>query len=352
MQTSFLISSVRLLLKGMAIGVANIIPGVSGGTMALVLGIYDRLIQAIGRFRLATLGEIASVFRGQERGGRLGALWRHYDLGFITLITLGALAAIALSSGLMTYLLDKHHAPTYGFFFGLVGASVAVPCALLKRRSWRELVCALLAIILTVSLSNALSSDERLQAEREKAALSEEESPSRSSLGAASVGPAATRPSDLSPRHLLFLFFVGAVAISAMILPGISGSFILLVLGAYFEILLAVHRLLTLDWRSLPTLGAFGLGCVLGIVLFARLLAFLLERYYSPTMAFLAGLMLGSLWNLWPFKEEVHVGSTTFHLDNTWPVGSGSRGVVTAITLVLGAAIAFGFFLYERSRRS
>ncbi|MBN1443460.1 MAG: DUF368 domain-containing protein, partial [Planctomycetes bacterium] len=166
--------------------------------------------------------------------------------------------------------------------------------------------------------------------------------------------PAGSGPSRAMPAgRILFLFAAGAAAISAMVLPGVSGSFVLLLLGAYRDILRA------LDCLDLLVLGVFGLGCLVGLLLFVRLLRCLLERWYSSTVAFLGGLILGSLWSLWPFKripelggEPLTAGELWPYLENTWPAAGGAEVALQAAAALAGAAIVAGFFLYERGRAS
>lgn len=347
-------------LKGAVIGIANIIPGVSGGTMALVLGIYDRLIRAVGRFRVSSARELAAAMRSPDRRSALGSLLREHDVLFLGWIAVGAVAAILATSRLMEYLLESHHSPTYGFFFGLVAASVVFPCVLLRRRGPREIAAAIVAAVLVVVLSESVSPEEKLEAAREKAAL-EAAKDAGAGLGApgsavgttgveagteagteAGIGAEAERGDGGSWGRLPWFFLVGAVAISAMVLPGISGSFVLLLFGAYFDVLRAISSV------QLPVLASFALGCLVGLALFVRLLDFLLRRYYSPTLAFLAGLMVGSLWNLWPWKNTAVVGQETLYLDNTWPSTLAGGRWLPIVTTAAGVAIVLAFFAFER----
>ena len=139
------------------------------------------------------------------------------------------------------------------------------------------------------------------------------------------------------------IFLSGALAISAMILPGISGSFLLLLLGSYFEILEAIAT------RDLLTIGVFALGCLAGVVMFSRLLNFLLERFHDTTMAFLAGLVAGSLWLVWPFKATFTVGSETVYLHNILPVMETAT-LLTFATMAAGAFLVAVMIRFERRR--
>jgi len=140
------------------------------------------------------------------------------------------------------------------------------------------------------------------------------------------------------------MFIMGALAISAMILPGISGSFILLIMGGYFDVLRAIAV------RDIPVLGSFALGCGIGLILFSRLLELLLQKWHNGTMAFLVGLVLGSLWVIWPFKTTVQVGSETVYVNNQIPAAFGTNELYTVAACAVGAAIVFLLILVERKQ--
>ena len=262
-------------IDGVLIGIANIIPGVSGGTFALILGIFDRLVGAINslspRSARLLLTALARRFDADSRR-ELGAEWRRLDASFLLLLGVGAVAAILSCSFLIDYLLKVHYSPTLAFFIGLILPSVWIPWSMMEQRGTR-LAWALPGVALT--------------------------------LGVSLVAPGAGGGTD----NLLVAFLAGAVAISAMILPGISGSYVLLVIGQYqvmlnkltgFQRGLAEGRI---DFGALAWLLSLVAGLAVGIVLFARLLNYLLEHRRSATMAFLIGLLFGSLWVLWPFKQ-------------------------------------------------
>jgi putative membrane protein len=147
---------------------------------------------------------------------------------------------------------------------------------------------------------------------------------------------------DLSAGRLVFIFVAGAAAISAMILPGVSGSFLLLLLGLYFDILQAIIH------RQLVILGIFALGCLIGMAFFTRLLSILLKKWHDLTMAFLLGLVLGSLWPLWPFKTMTTVGEETIYLANKIPERFGGNELITLITIVIGTLIVAAFIIMEK----
>jgi putative membrane protein len=262
-------------IKGTLVGIANIIPGVSGGTFALILGIFDRLVGALnaigpGTFRVA-LRLVAGGFK-LERRSEFAAEWRRIDAWFLIVLMAGAVAAILSSSFLIDWLLEVHWSPTLAFFVGLILPSVAVPWGMMDRRG-PLLLWAIPGAALTVGVSLMM--------------------------------PEGGAGSD----NLAVAAGVGALAISAMILPGISGSFLMLVLGQYQNVLAKLTGLQRglaegrFDVDAFLWLGSLGLGMFVGLLAFARLLDFLLRRFKAATMAFLIGLLLGSLWVLWPFKD-------------------------------------------------
>lgn len=267
--------AVVTVVKGSLIGIANIIPGVSGGTFALILGVFHRIINALNGLGMGTAVVlcrfIAGGFRGKGRATFV-AEWKRLDGTFLTLLALGALAAILSCSFLIDYLLKVHYSPTLAFFVGLILPSIAIPWAMMERRGL-VLLWAIPGIALT--------------------------------LGVSFVMPDSVAGSD----NLLLALFTGAISISAMILPGLSGSYVMLIMGQYQNVLDKLTGLQRglgagqLDMSAIVWLAVLAAGMAVGIVLFARLLHFLLARFRSATMAFLIGLLIGSLWVLWPFKE-------------------------------------------------
>jgi putative membrane protein len=262
-----------LLLRGMCMGTADVIPGVSGGTVALIMGIYDELVNTIasvdGRVLQALLrGRIAEVFR-------------LVNAGFLLPLLAGVFIAIASFAKLITYLLTSHPQPVWGFFTGLILAS-----ALFVARQIEGGFSVRLALLIA--------------------------------LGAAfGYGITTLVPVETGTESYKFVL-AGMVAICAMILPGISGSFLLVIMGKYQQVFTAVHE------RELQVIALFGVGAVLGILGFSRLLKRLLARFHAATMAFLVGLMLGSLRKVWPFREVLEervIGSKTLVLRDAcvWP---------------------------------
>lgn len=241
-------------LKGMAMGSCDVVPGVSGGTMAFILGIYEELIgslRAIGR----------STFRNAIFQLRFRDAARAIHLPFLLSVLSGVLVAVISLAKLMEWLLTNYPVEIWSFFFGLIVASVLVVA---KRISgWTPL--------LWISLAIAAAAAYVL------------------------VGLVPTQ----TPEENWFVFVSGALAICAMILPGISGAFILLILGKYQFIIGALTE------RDIPVIGSFAAGCAIGIISFAQLLGWLFKRYHDLTVAILTGLMLGSLRKVWPWKETL-----------------------------------------------
>lgn len=246
-------------LRGMAMGSADVVPGVSGGTVALVLAIYHRLVTAI-RNGSSALGHFLTL---DLRGG--WALLRRVEWAFLIPLGLGILTAILVLAGAIEHQLEVHPIQMSGLFLGLVAGSTVVATGLLTRRDVREW-----ALILGAGAAFFIA------------------------LGFTSGSSEEAVSGDIP----LWAFFLsGAIAICAMILPGISGSFLLVVMGMYSAVLAAVNE------RDLVTIGVFALGCVVGLALFSQVLHWALNEHYDTVMAVMIGLMLGSLRVLWPWPD-------------------------------------------------
>ncbi len=231
-------------------GAADVIPGVSGGTIAFITGIYDELVNSIRRFDWTALKML----------GRLdfGGFWRHVNGNFLLCVVGGIGLAVFTLAKLMTWLLESYPIPTWSFFFGLIVASALWLSRDLKRGAG-------------------------------------------STLGLIAGAVAGYLITIATPTHTpdtwWFIVLSGAIAICAMILPGISGAFILLLLGKYEFILLAVSEL------DLHILILFAVGAIAGIISFSHLLSWLLSRHRNVTLALLIGFMIGSLNKVWPWKQ-------------------------------------------------
>ena len=245
--------SVVLALKGCAMGMADVVPGVSGGTIAFISGIYEELIDSIRSVDAMALRLLVRL--------RLGELWRHINGSFLLPVLLGIAVAIFSLARLMTYLLQHHPIEIWSFFFGLIIASALLVARQVGRWDWRSV------------LSFA--------------------------VGAAAAWWITVATPTETPNDWWFVMLSGAIAICAMILPGISGSFILVLLGKYFYIMEAVKTF------NIPVMLVFICGAAIGITSFSRVLSFALRRFHDITISVLAGFMLGSLNKVWPWKETI-----------------------------------------------
>lgn len=242
-----------VFLRGMAMGAADIVPGVSGGTIAFITGIYFRLLEAIGAVPEA-------VFRHLVRG-RLKAFWQACDGTFLLSLLLGIVGSIATLASAISYILAEYPILIWSFFFGLIVASVWH-----VGRQVRHYVPLLVVPFLA---------------------------------GTVFAWWVTTLPaSELAPSPLVF-FGAGAIAICAMILPGISGSFILVILGMYVPVLDAIRAL------DIGTLLIFAGGCLVGLLSVARLITWAFRRYHDLVLALLTGFMVGALNKVWPWKETL-----------------------------------------------
>lgn len=240
-------------LKGLAMGAADVVPGVSGGTIAFITGIYEELIESINRVNLEAL----KVLKNEG----LSAAWKHINGNFFVALFLGiGTSIVSLAKGI-SWLLKNEEILLWSFFFGLVFASIFFVGKQVKK--WSGVT--VLAFVIGAVIAYAVT----------------------------------ILPASGSNDALWYIFLSGAIAICAMILPGISGSFILVLLGSYGIVLNAVHE------RSLTIIAAFGAGAVVGLLSFSRLLKWMFAKYHNFTVALLSGFLLGSLNKIWPWK---HVG--------------------------------------------
>lgn len=243
--------NVLLFLKGIAMGGADVVPGVSGGTIAFISGIYEELLTSIKSFDLAALRLL--------RLGKIKELWVHINGPFLTLLFSGIFVSIFSLARLITYLMKHQPISLWSFFFGLILISAIL---VMKRiHDWG-------ASVILGGLAGI----------------------------AAGFFITTFTPTQTGDGYLM-IFISGCIAISAMILPGISGAFILLILGKYEFILQSVKGL------KIDVIIVFGLGCAAGILTFTRFISWLLARWHNVTIAVLAGFMIGSLNKIWPWKE-------------------------------------------------
>jgi putative membrane protein len=276
-----------LVLKGMGMGAADVVPGVSGGTIAFIVGIYDELINSIKSIN----GKSLKLFFT----GKFAAFWKMINGSFLFSILLGIGISVFSLAKIITRLLVEHPILVWSFFFGLVLASTWFVAKDIKGWNWKTILGFVVGVVVAFYITVAT--------------------------------PAET------PSYLWFIFLCGAIAICAMILPGISGSFILVLLGKYFFIMDAVK---TLD---LVIIAVFGAGAVVGITSFSRVLSYALKHVRNITLAVLSGFMLGSLNKVWPWKEQITTvvdGHDLMIENNILP----NQYIVEAVVLML-----VGFFM-------
>jgi len=278
--------TIKSLLMGFCLGVANIIPGVSGGTFLLVFGIYERVFSILNQinksFVLECLGLVFACFRHPVRGVKhMYAFFGETGFFFLFKLAAGAAGAILVLSGLMKYLLLHHFCVTYSLFFGLILVSVIIPVKMLKRFDTRAALCLLAGIGITVWVSAMVNPYDKIKIKSDHLARAcQARSASAGGQDGFVSGPEKTASTvqGYASGDYLYIALCGALAISA---------------------LTSFHP------ETFVFLGIFGLGTALGGLLFARLVSFVLSRYYNAAMAFLGGLMAGSLYALWPFKKTV-----------------------------------------------
>ncbi len=242
-------------------GLGDSVPGVSGGTIAVITKIYDQLVFSI---RAVDLEAGKLLFTG-----RVLAAWQHVNGSFLLTLALGILSGLLVSANTILFFLENYFPPLMAFFVGMVLSSSWLLKNKFSLAVWQNIVALLLGLLLTVG-----------------------------------IGLISPRSTELS---LLYIFFSGALAISAMILPGLSGAFILLLLGVYEFILGA---LINFNW---PYIFVFGLGCTVGLLAFSRVLTWLLLRYYQLSYGFIVGMLLGSVPALWPWQhaEQATMGTAS-----------------------------------------
>lgn len=316
-------ATIKHFIQGGLIGIGNIIPGVSGATVALILGIYKKLIAVIDALNIeavfSLLKSLSSWSKFKEEMHRLHG-W------FLATILCGVLVFVYAFSFAISYCLDHFHDATYSLFFGLILASIVIPFRYITKKTWYGWLAAVVAATFVICLSLGISAEKQVQAHQKKVMIKQGTTQQQLKVNYTELG---------------YYFMAGAVAISAMILPGVSGSFILLLMGSYFDILLAIKQL------DLWILAFFGCGCLLGLIGFTKIMKYLLEKYESTLMFFLSGLIFGSLYSIWPFKRELIVDQMTFYGENVLPTASWSHLLVCFTMCCVGIVLVVMFERYE-----
>ena len=257
--------SLLITLKGIAMGAADVVPGVSGGTIAFISGIYQELISTIHSLDFG-------IFKSLKNEG-FKTVWQQYNLGFLAALFTGIAISVLSLAKLITMLLGTYPILVWSFFFGLVLASIIYIAKQITRYSPKAIFALIIAAVLSYSITLAQ--------------------------------PIADTES------IWFLFLAGFIAIIAMILPGISGAFILLLIGGYTVVIGAINQLTealsTFNWNSfgnaLLKIGVFAVGAVAGLKVFSGVLNWMFKNHKDTTLAVLTGFMIGALNKIWPWKE-------------------------------------------------
>ena len=253
-------SVIGLMLRGLAMGIAEVIPGVSGGTIAFITGIYQTLLDTIKSVNVELFRLLAK--------GKFAAIWQQLNGRFLLFLIAGMGIGIVAGVFFISHLLETTPEPLWGFFFGLVLASVGYMWTQITRFKPVYILLFLIGALISYLVTT--------------------------------LTPAGGSTS------LVFVFFSGAIAISALILPGISGSFILLLLGMYGIIIPEVKMVLSdPNSKSLVLVAVFALGCLTGLMSFSRILSYTFKHYSNGTLATLTGIMLGSLPKIWPWRNPI-----------------------------------------------
>lgn len=281
-------------VKGACMGAADVIPGVSGGTIAFIMGIYDKFVASLAAINL----EAVKLFFS----GKFKEFWKHINGSFLLSLAIGIGVSVISLATVMQTLLSDFPIQTWAFFFGLIVASSIFILRGISGWSLRELLFLVGGIVLGVVICT--------------------------------LSPTQT------PDALWFIFLSGAIAICAMILPGISGSFILLILGKYQYILGAVSDLVAGQnvTHNILILAVFAIGAVVGILGFSKFLHWILSRWHKQTLIILAGFIIGSLVKIWPWNNPEAIAQT--ELTGSLHIGSAIIIALIGFSLVTGIEIA------------
>ncbi|MDP7175477.1 MAG: DUF368 domain-containing protein [SAR324 cluster bacterium] len=278
-----------LFFKGVGMGTADIVPGVSGGTIAFITGIYEALLTAIASINSRLVLQVLRLNLKQALAG--------LHLRFLVTLVCGIALAVISTSHLMHYLLTEHAVQTWSVFFGLITASILVVAHSINKR-FTSFPALILGAILAYGITGLI--------------------------------PLYT------PEEPWFIFFSGMIAICAMILPGLSGSFILLILGKYAFITAALRNPVNPD--NLEIIFIFIAGCLVGILGFSRILRYGLARWHDYTLALLTGIMLGSMRKVWPWKitlesQIIRGKEHVLREENVWPLLDFEFGIALLLML-------------------
>ncbi|MDB4856061.1 DUF368 domain-containing protein [Acidimicrobiia bacterium] len=283
-----------LYLKGAAMGAADIVPGVSGGTIALITGIYEELISSIKNIN-------SKLFKILLKNG-IKEFWSALNGNFLLVLLTGIFTSVILLAQVIVFLLVNHEFKLWGFFFGLIIASAFLILKDIQSHNIKSILLMLFGILIaaTISLSSTTS----------------------------------------FPNSDIFVFITGSIAITAMILPGISGSFILLLLSKYEFIINAIKDF------DIRVILVFGLGCICGLLIFSRFLHFLFQNYKDNLLSVLSGFLIGSLIKIWPFRMVIETRIDSDGIEEamiTQPVIPTSQDIESILMFLLFSI--FGYLL-------
>ena len=281
-------------VKGACMGAADVIPGVSGGTIAFIMGIYDEFVGSLASINMEAVKLLFS--------GKFKAFWKHINGSFLLSLVIGIGISVVALAGIMQYLLANKPIQTWAFFFGLIVASSIFIIRGISGWKLREILFLIFGVILGITICT--------------------------------LSPTQT------PDGRWFIFLSGAIAICAMILPGISGSFILLILGKYQYIMGVISDLVSgvNIGQNILIIGVFGIGAVIGILAFSKFLHWLLARWEKETMIVLAGFIIGSLVKVWPWSNPEAL--TQADAAGSMLYGSAILFALIGFSLVTGIEIA------------
>lgn len=295
---------ILLSLKGIAMGAADVVPGVSGGTIAFITGIYEELLETINSVNFSALKKLKSE--------GLKGFWKHINGNFLIALFLGIGISIVSLAKLITYLLEHHDILLWSFFFGLIISSIYLVGKTVKKWDLTKVVGLLVGTGIAFYIT--------------------------------------ILPPMENPNALWFVFLSGAIAICAMILPGISGSFILLLLGSYEMVLGAIKDV------KLSIIAIFALGCITGLLSFSKLLNWMFKKYHDLTIAILTGFLVGSLNKIWPWKETISTRTNShgevipFIQENISPSNyiGDNQLLLAVLMMVVGLILILGLEKFAR----
>lgn len=294
-------------LRGLAMGAADVIPGVSGGTIAFITGIYEELITSISNINLAALKKL--------KNEGFASFWQHVNGTFFVTLLGGIAVSILSLARVVTYLLAKYPVFLWAFFFGLIIASIVIMLRTVEKWS----VASGIGLVIGTAIAAYISTTQMVA----------------------------------SGGDLWYIFLSGAIAISAMILPGISGAFILVLLGTYATVLQGLKEM------DFTLIAVFLAGCTVGILAFSHLLKYLFANYKNLVLALLSGFLIGSLLKIWPWKNPVGDEPLVIHSDgreewmesNVMPASFDGEPQVLMVVLFMIAGFVLVYGLERLGKR-